>query len=533
MLTLIPAKILRGQDFGHLLKAGKVKLGGSISLTSEFYSSSGIEPRKSPKVFRAIVSPTITFGKNVSIPLMIYFSSEKIENQQPFNQLGASPKISGWLTLHAGNYSSKISDLTFGDNSLLGTGVEAEGKKFRVSILFGQMRKALEPDTAKKFFGVFRRTAWAFSAGYGNREVAYINLNLMRAYENKNSISYVPAGIAPMENAVGSLSFGMTLLRSKMKVSGEAALSAFTNDTRVEEKDNVKSGIFKAIFTPRYSSQIDGAVKINVNYILYKHHTIDVESKWIGLGFVTLGYEQLQNDVFEISASDASSFLDRKLYFRGTLGIRFNNIRGNRFATTNRYLVSVSSAWQPSDKFGIHAQYFNYNMNSKPKNDTLRIDNLFQSISITPHFNFKAIEGYNNVSVSYMFQSFKDNNIVYSNFNNSRIHNMRGFWTISYPSTLSFSTSAGYISSKIGNIKTDITSLNESVGYSFFKGKVFTALNIMYTVTRGPQGGKQLNGGLNAVYSLNNWGQLNLYLFLSRRGGIKESQATLQYNYVF
>ncbi len=81
-----------------------IKVGGSINLSDNFYSSSGIDKRQPANISRGIFRTTITIYDQIQLPFEFYISNQERKLQQPFNQFGVSPRISDWLTLHAGYF---------------------------------------------------------------------------------------------------------------------------------------------------------------------------------------------------------------------------------------------------------------------------------------------------------------------------------------------------------------------------------------------------------------------------------------------
>lgn len=127
---LLCDRLLIAQDLSNY-----VRIGGSINLSDNFYSSSGIDRRQPANVARGIFRTTITIYDQIQLPFELYISTQERKFQQPFNQFGVSPRISDWLTLHAGYFSSRISDYTFGDLRLLGGGVELTPGNFKLKVL--------------------------------------------------------------------------------------------------------------------------------------------------------------------------------------------------------------------------------------------------------------------------------------------------------------------------------------------------------------------------------------------------------------
>ena len=107
-----------------------VKFSGSANITDNFYSASGIAPRQPGNMLTGIIRANLTLFDQIELPFELYLSTEQTRFQQPFNQFGVSPKISDWLTLHAGYFSTRISDFTFGDLRMLWGGFELTPGKF-------------------------------------------------------------------------------------------------------------------------------------------------------------------------------------------------------------------------------------------------------------------------------------------------------------------------------------------------------------------------------------------------------------------
>ncbi len=503
-------------------------------LSSEFYSASGVSGRRPDNESRAIILSTLTISDFVNIPFEIYISSRQAAYQQPFNQFGASPTFFGWLTLHGGYFSSRLSDLTFGDTRLLGVGVDLRPGNFRFSFLYGRMRAPLNPDTANGFSGVYQRKAIGFKIGYGKEEGTFVDLNVVRVIDDSSSISFSPVSLPAVENAAGSVAFGFSIADA-VRVKGEVAASVFSNDLRSEQTD-FKIGPLKNLFTPRYSSQFDGAATLGLIVKPSSSFVVGVNGKWIGPGYTSLGYAQLDNDVFETTVVPAFSFMENKVSVRASVGLRFNNLRNNRFATTKRVATSLATSLQPTSNFGADLQYSNHTMSSSPKNDTLKIDNTLHSLSIAPRFLFDALGGSNAAILSYSFQQFTNRNVLSGAFAGSRTHALTAVWTLTMPSSLSFTTTITYLHSRVASTSR-ITSLNETVSRGFLDNRLYVSVGGTYSSTSAFSNDHQLAGRLNASYGLGQAGSFTLsvstnsYSFGAGAGlmDFQESQAVLQY----
>ena len=528
-----------------------VRFDGNLSLGSELYSSTGIDARRPRSTARAIFTPTLTFFDQIRLPFEFYVTTDDRGFRQPFNQFGVSPRLWGWVTLHAGYYSSRISDLTFGDARLFGGGVELTPGNFRFSFLYGRSQKAVQTDTLAGVRGVFERTLYAIKIGYGRQNEFFFDLNFLHAVDDQGSIQN-PAfgvasdsvasrfGVAPMENAVVSLSYGVPIAGRIVQLLGETAVSALSNDTRSPELTStaIKLG---SIFRPRTSSQIDGASTLSLNIVPVQTFSLRLSGKWVGPGFVSLGYAQLPNDAMEWTVAPSFRLSNGTFSIRPTVGMRYNNLRNNRFSTTKRTIVNVSSTVQPSQAFGLDLQYSNYGMRSNPRNDTLKIDNISQIVTVSPRYNFPSWSGQSTLVASYTFQDYTDYNVVTSNTSNNRMQSGMLSWSLGFPSTLSLTTSLVYTHSAASLVSTIVRSISESIGHAFFENHMTTSASIGFNSVSVLSTDQQITGRLSASYNTQGWGVFTIALSTNSydygntasNKPYSEQQGSLQYNINF
>jgi hypothetical protein len=517
-----------------------VRLEGSINLSSEMYSSQGIDMRRPHSAYRTVFAPTLVLFDQIRLPFEFYLTSEDRGVRQPFNQFGVNPQFGGWLTLHAGYFSERISDLTFGDARILGGGAELSPGGFRASFLYGRIQQSVGADTLNGFRGAFERWAWAAKLGYGSESDFHVHVNFMRTWDDSTSLPNALPDVTPTENIVASVQVGLPLVGRVLFLSGEIAASALTNNTRSSELNGIPSNLTE-VFTPRSSSQVDGAAMASLTFIPSSVWSLQLNGRWIGPGYVTLGYMQLPNDVMEGTVAPTVRLFQNKLTLRGSLGLRYNNVRNTRLATTKRIIGNVGVSLQPAPEWGVDVQYTNYGMQSNPRNDTLRIDNISQSLSISPRYTFPAFGSNSTVLLNYSVQAFTDFNTVTGALSDNRTNNGLISWILAWPSTLTSTTSVMYTSSATQVIETIVRSVNETLGYSFFDNRLSTSVTGGYTVVHTTGDDGQFTGRLTLGYSPGTWGiftlsiSTNTYNFDSgsTSPSYREHMGSLQYSYSF
>ena len=485
-------------------------LSGNIGLSSEFYSASGVPDRRPSNTQRGAISTTVTLFDQIALPFEFYFTSKQSGFRQPFNQFGVSPRIGDWLTLHAGYYSAQLSDYTFGDTRLLGGGLELHPGAFQFSVLFGRSQTAVNPDSATGVTGTYKRSMWGGKIGYGRENSFAVGLNLWHSIDDSASIRKPTLGVAPTENLVSSLNLSFPV-GDVVQFSSEVAAAAFSNDIRIDEISG--GGGVPSLFRLRGSSQVDGAAKAMLNVAPARAFSVRFSTQWVGPGFVSLGYAQLPNDMFEWTIAPAAQFFSNKLSVRTSFGSRTNNLRNNRIAATKRSIVSLGINGQPTEQLGIDVQYSNYGMRSTPKNDTLRIENVSQSLTIGPRYTFQAFDVPNNVFVSYAYQDVNDKNVLTSAVNRNQSQSLVSVWALSFPSTLSLATTFLRTSSSVATLKTSITTFSETAGYQFFQNTLTTSLTLGYSAIKTVSSDGQFTGSINLGYSIGRWGTINVSIF--------------------
>lgn len=505
-----------------------IKIGGSINLSDNFYSSSGIDRRQPANVARGILRTTVTIYDQIQLPFEFYISTQERKFQQPFNQFGVSPRISDWLTLHAGYYSTRISDFTFGDLRLLGGGIELTPGNFKLKVLYGKSRTATEADPQQFFPGMYKQNVYAASIGYGNESVAFFTLNLFHAKDDSNSIKRDSLTINPAENLVGSLRFGFQIIE-ELNIQSEVAVSAYSSNLSAEKLTDLNFPEF--FFTPNTSSRVDGAVRLQMNFKPSNYWSLRFNGQWIGPGFTSLGYSLMPNDLMEFSVSPAVKLLNNKLNLRAQVGIRYNNLRDNRLATTSRFTGSFNVNWQVSQLFGFDFNYNNNQIKSSHTNDTLKLSNVFNSVMISPRFTFEAIGGVNSLNFNYSYQNSLDKNIITSQLSNNKTHTVGFIHSLSLPSTWSFTTSVLFNKSKTSYATTQVVNISENVGRRFLDNKLSVSVGTGINFIKTTVNDSQLFFTLNSNYSLDKYGSIGFTL--SNNNYRADSQLTKTYNELY
>ncbi len=492
---------------------------GSSTLTSEFYNGSSpdttFRPRLQALAGRAIIRAEITFPYDMLLPFEVYASTQKSTFQQPFNQFGVNPQFGSWLKLHGGFFSVVQSEFTFGDVRLFGGGFELTPDNFHFSAAYGLGRFAREPLAEANYPGEYDRKFVLISIGYGKPAKNDIKINIAYSADDSSSVLGEDSlRLSPQENLITSLSFAVKP-NSWISMDGEAAASLFSSDTRLPSIDSMLHLPSFFAFTPRLSTQVDGATRFSIKITPSKEWSVNADAKWIGPGFVSLGWQAMQNDVLDIMLAPSFRLANGLFIARISGGMRFNNLRNNRLATTQRTIGSASIGWQISPALGVDMQYSNYGMRSSHLNDTLRIQNIFQNFSISPHYSFNWLTGINSIAANYSLQDIDDKNVFSSSFTRSKAHAITAVHTVFLPSTLQFVTSALFNSFSAEGMTASVVSITETAGKSWLDEALNISVTAGINIITAQKSDRQVTTGVNASYSKPSIGTFSLNIALN------------------
>lgn len=514
-----------------------IQYNANVGLSTDFYSSSDTTSPLPESVQRASLGLTIRLFDQIELPFTAYISSLNSGYQQPFNQFGVSPRIGKWLRLHGGYYSARMTDLTLGDVRLFGGGAELTPSPFLAAAYYGRSQEARSPVTAANFHGTYARTLMGGRVGFGAEGTPTVTLNVLRAMDDSNSIVRDSLSPAAMENLVGSIAISAPLVERVLSINLEFAGSVFTNDVQAPSFDTVN--VAPDLYNVRVTSQTDYAGKLAVTINPWTEFNLQLQGQWIGPGFVSLGYQQMVNDILDLTATPSFNLLDGRLSARFQIGTRTNNLRNTRVSPTSRTIGSGNVTAQITDGLGIDLQYSNFGMRSLHQNDTIRLQNITQLWSVTPRYNFTAFDANHLVTVSASFQDVDDKNIFQAKYTNNTSQAFTGVYSLVFPSSLSLTTTA--FSNKVTSetFSSEMFNVSETASYAFFDRLLNTSVTLGFSTITAFTSNTQLLGRLSATVNFNQYGSLTLqvmtnnyaYTGLGAPPARSELQGGLQYSW--
>lgn len=530
------------------------KFTGNAGIYGDFYSMTSDTPgavaaRRPGSAGRLMVNTTLSFG-DFAMPISMMLSPgqssvvypnvpsgnliDYIRN--PNNRIGIAPKYK-WAQLMLGTQVPQYSELSIGDLPVFGAGLNLSPGKFRFAFFAGTSQLAINEDTTKGIQGIYARNIYSAKIGYGKEEATHAYLIASMMEDDTTSLHNKPLNTMPQKGILGSLDYKIKIGK-QYAIKGEFAGSAFTRNTSSNLVTFYKPpvDIPPQIFQIQESSRLDYASALSVTKE-GKIFRLRVSGKYIGDGFVPLGYPFMQTDRLEVSVDPGFTLLKNKLQFSGSIGRRINNLSGIKAATTTQTIGFANINYQFTERFSFAASFNNFSMNNTLRNDTLRLDMVTISWSLSPTYTFTTPLNMHVFTAMYAQNTFTDFNTVSGalSSNDSRNANF-SYINSKIKNPLSMGTTISYFNNNMSFATITTNSLNLNIGYKFFTKRLNANGGVTFsenTINNSSSGSQIMtNMGLKYTlkkkfdFSLN--GSINIYKYGSDKPGISYRENLLR-----
>ncbi|MFM2048842.1 MAG: hypothetical protein RI955_1390 [Bacteroidota bacterium] len=445
IVLFIPSIFVFAQDIQQMTKAKPIELHGNLLLQGQLYSINGAPARQPWNAYLISGTPTLSIY-GFQLPFTFTFSNTQRDFRQPFNQIGVSPQYK-WLTLHAGYRNVSFSQFGLAGQTILGGGIELNPKKFRLGIMYGRAQKAVAEDTTKTIqqnlnsinYPTYKRMVLAAKLGVGTNS-NFVDINFVKGKDDVKSLPYKPikTEVLPSENLVVGLTHKFTMFKKHVEWNSEVAASIFTRDISVPKFD---SSDFK------FADKVNKITTINLSTVAYTaaESQIKFKNKYFSTGlkyrrvepdYKSMGAYYFQTDMQQYTGNFATRLFKNKLSFNGSIGIQKDNVAKKKLATTQRNIYSTAINYNLNQHFGIDFNLSNYGTaqraGTRSLSDTAKINQISNSITLTPHYNFtkgnllhnfilvmgnQALNDRNKFTSTYTDMTMKYANFIYSLMN--------------------------------------------------------------------------------------------------------------------
>jgi len=388
-------------------KEQQVTFNGNIGLFFDTYNYSEenfptFRPKYPENELRLNANATLQIGEYLSIPFGINISNQKTlynlpslpeENlidfiQNPKNDISINPEYK-WIKSYLGSQTPNYSSLSTGDTPIFGIGMDLNPGKFIFSANYGLSQRAIESDAMFNIVGAYKQKIIATRIGYGKIDGPKFTLNFVKVKDDVNSVINTPLYDDPIEGITISPLIELKI-KEKLLFKTETAASIFTsnlNNTFTIDDAIIES--LSDIISVNASSNADISHVSSIDWIS-KKFTIGGEVKYIGPGFVPVGYRNIEKDILDYKVRSSFKLFKDKTSINGMFGIRTNNVQNTNLQSTKRVISTINIFSQISEAFSINANYSNFGFNNNEINNIIRVEMINNSFSLSPSYIFET-----------------------------------------------------------------------------------------------------------------------------------------------
>jgi hypothetical protein len=377
-----------------------IKTTGGINLSNIFYHSSDTTARRDPYQF--ILSGNLNLNLfGYVTPFSFTYSNSQRSYTQPFNRLSFTPQYK-WIKAYIGYTSMSFSPYTLSGHSFKGGGVELTPGSWRLALMAGQLKKAIEYDPLNESSSgaSYKRMGYGIKVGYEKSKYS-ISANVFTAKDDENSIQHYTGSNFPQpkENIVLGVS-GRTTVIDHISLEGEYALSVLTSNISqgsVQEDSTKTDSENDAIPSQTGIKKKFDAYSFGIGYQTSPFGLM-LRYERVAPDYQTLGAYYFNNDMENITLVPNLRLLEDRLALSGNAGLQRNNLDKSRESTTKRWVGAGNIVFTPSEKWNLSFNYSNFSTytNMRPQTDPF-YNNSMDSL------NFYQVTNQMSGSVMYSF----------------------------------------------------------------------------------------------------------------------------------
>ena len=492
-----------------------------------------------------------------NIPFSFSYSNSKFQSNTPFtfNRLSMHPSYK-WVTAHIGDVNVSFSPYTLNGHQFTGLGLDLSPKdKLKVNLMYGRLLKEREFDPENVSSAAsYRRIGYGFKTSYQFEKVK-LGAIFFRASDDVASIKNpIPTEneVLPKDNTVVSIDADATLW-NKLKIRGEIALSALTEDVRITgSSDHFASFLVSDNPTTQYYK----AFNLNLAY--------QVANGSIGLGYEridpnyrTLGGYFFNNDLENITVNATQRIFKDKVIVNFNAGLQNDDLDDTKATQLSRLVMALNVAYNPNNKLAITTGYSSFQSFTNIKNQFDFINGVSQIEEQLDQDNFAQISQNANINVNYKLKETDYNsqnlNVSFSfqdaenrigeeerSEDSSVFYNANSVYTINYPqSDFGISGAVNTSFSTLGTEKSVILgpTLSATKGFLEKKLKVNGSIGYNTSIANGVSQGDVTNIRVGSRYVYQKKHNFSLNGLFQKRNSTNASNSsftlTFGYNYSF
>ena len=356
---------LKAQDMGQIGKGKFLLVNGGISVNQMGYLSSDTLSRRDPYNF--YLSGNLNFNVyGWSVPFTFNYSNQKVTFTQPFNQYSLHPQYK-WILIHAGYTSMSFSPYTLSGHLFLGAGVELTPKgPFRLSAMYGRLRKAIEYDTAAGEYALpaeYERWGYGMKAGYDFSESdlfkAKVDITLFHARDKAGSLHQLPDSMVyPGENLVLGTNLDV-MIAGHFSFTTELASSMVTRNTLSAFEEGGVNGwnrFMGSFYGSNSTTEYFAARKFNLGYSSGQY-MMGVGYERIDPGYNTFGAYYFNNDMENITVNGSARLFENRINLSANVGKQHDNLDKTKSSELKRWVTAFNLGYNSQKNLNMNISY--------------------------------------------------------------------------------------------------------------------------------------------------------------------------------
>ncbi len=483
---LLCATISLGQNLEKIGKSSLFKLTGGVGVNSVFYEGSS---NREPFTYFLSGNVNLNISDVYNIPFSFSYSNAKFQTNNPFsfNRFSIHPSYK-WVTAHIGDINMTFSPYTLNGHQFTGIGFDLSPKeKLKISLMYGRLLREREYDVNNlNGEANYRRIGYGIKASYkfDKFTLGGIFFKAKDVIESLKERVPIENEVQPKDNTVISVNGEFEVLKG-LKLKGEVALSALTEDVRGAGTQGFMSSLLNTNLTTQYYK----AYNMNFTYQVGKGN-IGIRYEFIDPNYRTLGGYFFNNDLENVTINASQQILNDKLGITLNVGLQRDDLDGDKASQLKRLVSALNLNYNASKKLNLTFGYSNFQSYTNIKNQFDYINGISQIEEDLDRANITQISQNANLNANYILSEDENKReninaaITFQDAENrigeernaldqSTLYNGNLAYTVGYPKrNLSISGAVNASLSKISESNNVIFGPTISASKSFFQKKL-------------------------------------------------------------
>jgi hypothetical protein len=446
-----------------------LKLHGTASVADETYSRDGSGAPTRP-FHSARVTTGLSFGlmnDRVRMPFDALVSGDQVSFRENINQFALHPQFN-WAGLQAGNFAPQYSTYTLSDAMVLGAGFELTPRKWRIGFADGKSRKAIAADPSVAIQPQFARNILAGRVGYGDPLTNTVEVSVLRAKDNRNSLSEADSAleVTAEANTVYGMKAQGVLPRTHLKAQLEGAWSLYDRDQRADNPNLKGRAVALKLFRETVLTSVGASFEV------------------LEGGFMSLGNSGITNDRRDVGLTGRAQLASGKLSLNANAGWRNDNVSKVMLAETARKNYTLNAAWQPRPSFGTDFQLGFTSSDVAAGDSVAGSSNITRIVAFSPHLTYAAGGIQQTLTGSATIQSSDNNTTAPFPLANSKSLCLVANWSAAVTPLLAVTLGGNYNRTDLEVAVSEISAFGPGFVWSLPRSRLATSAQLDFTRSR-------------------------------------------------